>query len=369
MRALLTLLAVFGCINAASAREINVLYEKDFWEAYETSDRVFRVNEQTLESKRRSNESATILSREDYENFRLSFEVQHKNDCELILLLHAPRNGAWAAGQEIVISEHPDLDPSPYVAGAILGREPGKTNPMKRYGQWNDVEVLMDWPQLTVTINKRVVQDINLDEHGSLQYTLRRGAIGFRDLLGWGFTLRNIKLETLDSSDYSIELFDGKTLKGWKEVRPDGATWSVEDGAIVGNDGDGYLQHQLVCQDFDLRLMYQTTPTANGGVFFRWMTDDSERGNEIQILDVPESISPSGSIYDIDRATGAAIRPGEWNLLQIRVIDDIAVVHLNGVRVALTEDLRDVWPGHITLQMHKEGTTIRFKDLNLLNLD
>ena len=370
MRSLSLTLTVLLIATTALAKPINVMQEDDFWVFGEgTSERTFTITEPMIRADRRSNESATLLTRKEYENFRLTFELQHNNDCELILSLHAPRNGAYAAGQEIVLSEHPDMDPGLYTAGAMLGREPGLRNPIKRYGAWNDVEVLMDWPQLTVTINGKVVQDLNLDEHDELRYTLRRGQIAFRDLLGWGFTLRNVKLEELGDKEYAKKLFDGETLRGWKEVRTADARWRVEDNAIMGDDGDGYLQHELLCQDFDLRLYYITTPTANGGVFFRWKSDDSERGDEIQILDVPDSVSPSGSIYNIQRANGSSIRPDQWNLLQIRVEGERAVTHINGVRAAATESLENVWPGHITLQMHKDGTTIWFRDLYLLNLD
>lgn len=351
------------------AEPLDVLKQPDFWVLENTSEEVYTFDELKIRAKRRSNESATILSREDYENFRLTFELQHKNDCELILLLHAPRNGAYAAGQEIVLSEHEGKAPSEYVTGAILDRVPGAENPIKPYGQWNTVEVVMDWPRLSVELNDTLVQDIDLSANEDLKYTLRKGAIGFRDLLGWGYTLRNMTLEELAPTEGAVDLFNGRNLDGWKEVRPDDAKWSVEDGAIVGDDGDGYLQHELVCQNFDLRLYYQTTPTANGGVFFRWKTDDSERGNEIQLLDVPQAISPSGTVYNVQRANGSPIRPGDWNLLQARVIDNQAVVHINGVRVAESRDLINIWPGHITLQMHKNGTTIRFKDISLVNLD
>ena len=364
--------AIILCLSVTAsslAQAIDVLQDPDFWVLENTSEGIYTIDELKIRAKRRSNESATILSREDYENFRLSFELQHKNDCELILLLHAPRNGAYAAGQEIVISEHEGKPPGKYVTGAILDRVAAPKNVIKRYGQWNTVEVVMDWPRLKVTINDTVMQDLDLESRDDLKYTLRTGAIGFRDLLGWGYTLRNIQLEELPETEGGFELFNGKNFDGWKEVRPGNAKWRIEDGVIIGENGDGYLQHEIISRDFDLRLYYQTTPTANGGVFFRWKTDDSERGNEIQLLDVPQAISPSGTVYNIQRANGAPIRPGAWNLLQARVINAHAVVHINGVRVAESRDLINIWPGHITLQMHKTDSTIRFKDPILVTLD
>lgn len=356
-------------MSSASAKSIDVLKQDDFWLLENTSDDVYTIDSTKIRAKRRTYQSATIISRENYENFRLTFGLLLKNDCELILALHAPRNGAYAAGQEIVLSEHIGKPISKVVAGAIFDRVEPKVNAIKKDGQWNSVEVEMDWPKLKVTINDQEVQDLDLSEQENLKYTLRRGAIAFRDLLGWGYELENVKLKTLKDSEKGLELFNGKNLDGWKPVRPGQAKFSVQDGIIIAEGGDGYIQHEQVSQNFDLRLYYRATPTANGGVFFRWKSDDSERGNEIQILDVPQTYSTSGSIYNVQRADTPTIRPNEWHLMQVHAKDAHAVTHIDGVRVAETHDLINIWPGHITLQMHKDKSRIEFKELTLVVQD
>jgi hypothetical protein len=202
------------------------------------------------------------------------------------------------------------------------------------------------------------------------RHTLRRGPIGFRDLLGWGFDVRAMTLTPLPDSERRVRLYNGVDFAGWREVRPRDAKWEANGEVLVGRDGNGYLQHEHLTQDFDLRFYYRTTPTANGGVFFRWMTDDSDRGNEIQILDVAEVTMPSGSIYTLARADTQALRPvGEWQLLQLSVRGSHAVTLLNGVKCAETDALSKVRPGHITLQMHKENSRIEFRDLLLVPHD
>lgn len=369
MRFLIVNCLIALILPLASAKKIDVLKQKDFWVLENTTDDVYTIDSMKIRAKRRTYQSATILSREDYENFRLSFDLQLKNDCELTLALHAPRNGAYAAGQEIVLSEHIGKPISKYVAGALFDRVEPRVNVIKKDGEWNTVAVEMNWPTLKVTINEQVVQDIDLSANDDLKYTLRRGAIGFRDLLGWGYQLKNVHLETLPGTEGGIALFNGKNLEGWKPVRPGDATFSVEDGMIVANDGNGYIQHEQVSQNFDLRLYYRASPTANGGVFFRWKSDDSERGNEIQILDVPQTYSPSGSIYNIQRAHTPTIRPNEWHLMQVSVRDNHAITHIDGIKTAESSNLVNIWPGHITLQMHKEKSRIEFKDLTLVVRD
>ena len=357
------------CTSIAHSESIDLLADPDAWLLVNTSDKIYSIRETGIRAKRRSYESATILSREDYENFRMSFEFKLGTDCELIFLMHAPRNGAYNAGLELVLSDHKGKTPSPYTAGALFGLRPGLSNPIREENEWNTCEVLMDWPRLRITLNNEVVQDLDLSEHEDLRHKLRRGAIGYRDLLGWGYELRNMSLEPLPDSEGGLVLFNGRNLDGWKEVRMGDATFTVRDGAIVGDNGNGYLQHEQSCLDFNLRLYYRTTPTANGGVFFRWKSDDSERGNEIQILDVGQSISPSGTIYNVERASGVPMRSREWHLMQVSVQGSYAVTHLDGIKAAETQNLVNLWPGHITLQMHKENSTIEFKDFVLVVRD
>ena len=351
------------------AAEIDLLAKPNDWVLDGTSEGIYSIDKDRIRAKRRSNESATVLTDYDVENFILRFDFKLLRDCELIFLIHAPRNGAYAAGLELVLSDHQGKPVTDVSAGALYKHVPARVDAIKKENQWNLCEVVVNWPQLKVTLNGQVVQDIDLSGHPELKHKLRRGAIGFRDLLGWGFEVRNLKFQELSDSEGGITMFNGKNLRGWKEVRKSNATWKAKDGVIVGDNGNGYLQYKEVCQDFDLRLYYRTTPTANGGVFFRWKSDDSERGNEIQILDVLETYSPSGSIYNIVRTEDSRVESGEWHLMQVSVLGNHAITHINGIKTAETNDLVNIWPGHITLQMHKEKSTIEFKDLVLVNRD
>lgn len=366
MRRLALFLSVGFVLTATPVFAKDMLRSQGDWRLVGTSDDVFTVEDGALQAKRRSYQSATIVTQEEFENFEASFEFRVGRWCELVFMIHAPWNEAWEAGLQLMLSDHEGRAPDPYTAGALLGHVAPKSNPVKKDGKWNACSIRMDWPSLTVDLNGERVQDVDLSAHEGLKYKLRRGSLGFRDLLGWGFDVRKFEIKELKDTEGAIRLFNGKNLDGWREVRKRDAKWRVENGVIVGDDGNGYLQHEQVCEDFELRLYYKTTPTANGGVFFRWLPDDSDRGNEIQILDVREITMPSGSIYGIDRADPAPIRNEDWNLLQVFVEGAYAVTHMNGVKVAETDRLTKVRPGLITLQMHKERSTIWFDDLYLV---
>lgn len=363
-------LVVFVLLSSGWAETIDLLDSSDRWERVDTSSEVFQFGPGEISAARRSYQSATIITNEEFENFDLEFEFLVHRWCELVMLIHAPWNGAWGTGIELLLSDHFGDAATPYTAGAVLGRVAGKQMTVKKNDEWNSCMIHCDWPRFEVTINGTVVQELDLSASPEFRDILRRGRIGFRDLLGWGFQVRDMRLTELPDSENGVHLFNGKDLSGWKRVRPGEETWTVHDEAIVARNGNGYLQHAMPVQDFDLRLYYRTSPTANGGVFFRWRADDSDRGNEIQILDVPQSNMPSASIYSMVRARDDAIRPvGQWQLLQIRVEGPHCVTHLNGIKTAETDALTKVWPGHITLQMHKENSSVEFKDLVLVLLD
>ena len=65
-----------------------------------------------------------------------------------------------------------------------------------------------------------------------------------------------------------IDLFDGKTLKGWKLVSGK-ANYTVEDGAIVGttapNTYDNVLATEKEYGDFILELEFKVDSTLNSG--------------------------------------------------------------------------------------------------------
>jgi hypothetical protein len=343
----------------------NLLENRDQWRQIHGADASFVLKDQTLSIERADAPPAAILTREEYENFDLSFDFWYAKDEENGIYLHAPWNGAFRAGLEIELGDHSKKDPTVYTSGAIYRHVPAKVMAVTGPDQWQTCRIHMDWPHLVVHINDQLVQDIDLAQHPELRHTLRRGAIGFANSLGWGFKVRNLLLTPLPDTEPRQVLFGGDNIDQWVDVRPKDAKWRVENGALVSDTGYGYLQHPFEAQDFDLHLYYKAERDANGGVFFRWLADDSDRGNEIQIMDLPDTAMPSGSIYNITRANDALITPGEWTLLQLHVRGKHATTWLNGMKCAETDALEKVQAGRITLQMHRNGAGIRFKDIVL----
>lgn len=67
-----------------------------------------------------------------------------------------------------------------------------------------------------------------------------------------------------------ISLFNGKDLSGWTVHGK--ATWSVQDGVLVGVGGMGHIYTDASCSDFEAKGMFRVTDqgaTPNGGFYFR----------------------------------------------------------------------------------------------------
>ena len=149
-----------------------------------------------------------------------------------------------------------------------------------------------------------------------------------------------------------VNLFDGKTLTGWKLVGRHGTGYVVKDGLLVcPKDGGGNLFTEKEYSNFIFRFEFRLTPAANNGVGIRapFEGDAAYVGMEIQILDneapAYKDLRPAqyhGSVYDVIPAKrGALKKPGEWNTEEIRAEGRRIKVTVNGT-VILDADLDSV---------------------------
>lgn len=152
-------------------------------------------------------------------------------------------------------------------------------------------------------------------------------------------------------------LFDGETLDGW--VPEGGAVWKVEDGIIVGRQGENFAHGDLFTaeeyDDFDLIIQYRIVWPANSGVWFRYT--DENHAYQADILEFEDPVAYSGSIYApgklfiaINEDPDLEDREG-WNTMRIRAVGNHLQVWLNGVQTADVHD-DDHASGRIGFQIH-----------------
>lgn len=189
-------------------------------------------------------------------------------------------------------------------------------------------------------------------------------------------------------------LFDGTTLAGWRAFkRQDVSVWSVRDGSIYQNSGDGAdLLTVEQFQDFELRLDWKISPGGNSGIFYRGTEEYDQiywSAPEMQVLDDAghengvNRLTAAGSNYGLDAAPAGVVRPaGEWNSVRIVVRGQHVEHWMNGQKVVeytlgspewtakvAASKFHD-WPnygraprGHIALQVH--GNEVWYRSVRI----
>ncbi|MDF1741930.1 MAG: DUF1080 domain-containing protein [Verrucomicrobiales bacterium] len=210
-------------------------------------------------------------------------------------------------------------------------------------------------------------------------------------------------------SDGWVELFDGKTLKGWKHSTLGTAKYSVVDGAIHGVTEEGSPNSFLISEkeygDFEIEFDVKVHDSLNSGIQIRSrekseadLAASGKNGKPATDLNrffgpqVELEASPGQSAYIYGEATGRGwvspepqekghshnhMKNGEWNHIRIVAKGVRIQTFINGIAVADLSDegLFKTHPkGHFGLQVHgiKKGTgpfdvswkNIRIKELN-----
>ena len=155
-------------------------------------------------------------------------------------------------------------------------------------------------------------------------------------------------------------LFDGETLKGWKQVDKRGEGYGVKDGVLYcAKGGGGRLFTEKEYSDFVFKFEFKLEDGSNNGLGIRSPLegDPAYVAIELQILDDNSSkyagkLRPAqyhGSIYDVVPAErGALKKPGEWNEQEVTCKGRNIKVVLNG-KTILDADVNKVTdPAKIT---------------------
>ncbi|KAA9038040.1 DUF1080 domain-containing protein [Ginsengibacter hankyongi] len=187
-----------------------------------------------------------------------------------------------------------------------------------------------------------------------------------------------------------INLFDGKTLNGWKTLAGT-AKYSVENGTIVGttvaNSGNTFLATEKEYGNFILELDIKIeSPNGNSGVQTRSHYNPAGHDGKGLVYGRQVEVDPSdrkwsGGIYDegrrqwlypltLNTKARDAFKANEFNHYKIECIGNEMKTWLNGVPVAYLVDTIDE-KGFIALQVHQvknadeAGKKIYFKNIRI----
>jgi len=180
--------------------------------------------------------------------------------------------------------------------------------------------------------------------------------------------------ETAEEPGKWISLFNGKDLTGWKQIGT--AKWSVENGAIVGIQGEnntgGDLLTEATFKDFMLTATYKVHWPANTGIWFRYQ--NPQKAYQVDILEHPKPVAYSGTIYcpgklfiAVNLDKDLVDRQG-WNTISVRNEGKHLQAWLNGHKVAhVYDDTTD--SGSIGIQTHQgkhvEGMKVIVREIKI----
>ena len=165
-----------------------------------------------------------------------------------------------------------------------------------------------------------------------------------------------------DTSGWT-QLFDGKTLNGWRGYDKPGAPtkanasdsrWKVQDGLLTvvpSGAGDTHGARDIIStgtyREFDLRWEWKIAEGGNSGVKYFVMEDQpSAIGHEYQLIDDerhPDAkIGPhrqTAALYDVFPAHDRPMKPaGQWNASEV-IVKGNHVTHILNGKTVLEYDL------------------------------
>lgn len=180
-----------------------------------------------------------------------------------------------------------------------------------------------------------------------------------------------------------IDLFNGKSLEGWKASEHPG-TFTVENGMIVVHGERAHLfytgpemNHDF--KDFELKARVMTTGGSNSGIFIHTQYQETgwpSKGYEIQINNSHTDWRRTGSLYDIDDVKEVYVKDNEWFTEDITVKGKRIIVKINNKTVVdYTEpdnvtqlpgrEQKHLSKGTLALQGHDPASKVFFKEVKV----
>jgi len=182
-----------------------------------------------------------------------------------------------------------------------------------------------------------------------------------------------------------IDLFDGKSLDGWKASEAKDS-FTVEDGCIVAHGSPRshlfYMGDSKPFKNFELEAEVKTEPTANSGIYFHTQYQEKDwpnKGYEAQINNsFPPDPRRTGSLYGIVDVKDPPTKDNEWFKYYIKVdgkqitikLDDKTVVDYTepGNPPPFQGRDRKLSEGTFALQAHPNSGKTYFKSVKVRRL-
>ncbi len=155
-----------------------------------------------------------------------------------------------------------------------------------------------------------------------------------------------------------IPLLNGKDLTGWRLLKEADNGWSVVDGILQNRVSKekgkhfGNLRTDAEFEDFNLKTEVRTQEGSNSGIYLRGIY-------EVQIMESfgkPLDSHHMGALYSRITPSVNAEKPiGEWQTLDITLVDRHLIVVLNGKTIIDNQPVLGCTGGAMTSDEFKPG--------------
>lgn len=182
-----------------------------------------------------------------------------------------------------------------------------------------------------------------------------------------------------EKSDW-VQMFDGKTWKGWK-IAENEKSFSIEDGAIVAHGTRAhafYVGNDRPFKNFEFKCEVQTKENSNAGIFIHTQFQEKDWpkiGYECQVNNTyNKDPQKTGGLYNTVKVLEAPAKDNEWFSYYIKVDGKHVTVKINDKTVVdydeppNKEGTIKLSEGTFALQAHDPGSTVMFRNLQVKRL-
>ncbi|MCC6353394.1 MAG: DUF1080 domain-containing protein [Verrucomicrobiae bacterium] len=158
-----------------------------------------------------------------------------------------------------------------------------------------------------------------------------------------------------------IQLFNGKDLSGWRLVADAPNGWRAENGVLINRPAQeegkpkkryGNLRTDREFEDFRISTEVKVPEHGNSGIYLRGIY-------EVQVadwFDKPVDSHGMGAVYSrITPTANPCKKPGEWQSLEITLVDRHATVILNGQKIIDNEPVPGCTGGALSSDVTRPG--------------
>lgn len=200
----------------------------------------------------------------------------------------------------------------------------------------------------------------------------------------WLIVLLTATVASGDDTSEWQDLFDGKTMTGWK-ASENADSWQIEDGTLVCRGPRSHLFYtgaDVPFRDFEFECEAKTTPGSNAGIYFHTKYQQEgwpKYGYECQVNISHKDPKKSGSLYGVVNVANPPAKDNEWYRTYIRVKGRQITIKINGeTTVSYTEPKdkeafsgafeRRLGSGTFALQAHDPDSVVYFRNLRVRRL-